>query len=352
MSIDATALDRLRHWLTSAGSTFANIDSVTQLKGGQSNPTYRLDTSAGPVVLRKQPPGANKWTHDVRREHTVLTALGDTDVLTPAPYEFCDDESVLGGDFYLMEFIDGRIIDDCRLGEAPRDQRQAIYRSFAQAVAGLHAVDYQSIGLGSFGKPDAFVARQIALHGKLFRSYQPQGDPHMAWLEETLQRYVPTGGRHGIVNNDIRPGNAVLHHEEPRVISLLDWEMATVADTRVDASLLLLPYYLPSNHPQGSFRDSNLQREALPSEEELLHAYAQAGSSDYLEDMPFFVTFNLYRYASVSAGIAHRFAQGIAVADDASRYGATVAPTARAAVLLALESFARDVPPPADLEAL
>ncbi len=349
MTIETSQLDALRRWLRSAGSAFADVEAAAQLKGGQSNPTYRLDTGAGPVVLRKQPRGASKWAHDVRREHTVLSALKQTDVLTPTPYEFCDDASILGGDFYLMEFIDGRIIDDCRLFDAPREQRQAIYRSFTQAVAQLHSVDYQAIGLASFGKPKEFVSRQIALHGKLFQNYQPAGEPNMAWLEKTLPRFIPSGGTFGVVNNDIRLGNAVLDATEPRVISLLDWEMATIADTRVDASLLLLPYYLPSNHPQGSFRNVAMGTEGLPLEEEILAAYGEADTQ--LQDMVFFIVFNLYRYASVSAGIAHRLAQGIAVADDAARYGPTVTPTARAAVELARNSFARDVPPPSDQEA-
>lgn len=342
MTIAENQLGALRVWLQSVASPFAQVHAAIQLKGGQSNPTYRLDTSAGPVVLRKQPVGASKWTHDVRREHTVLKALAPTDVLTPAPYDFCEDDTIVGGEFYLMEFVDGRIIDDCRLPQVERECRRTIYRSFAREVARLHSIDPDVIGLSAFGKPRDFVARQIKLHAKLFRTYMPLGEPHMDWLQEVLPDHIPPTGDYGIVNNDIRLGNAVLHPTESRVISLLDWEMSTLGDTRVDASLLLLPYHLPRGHPQGSFRGLDLTANGLPDEAEIIAAYTDNGSTSAFQDIDFFTAFNLFRYASVSAGIDHRYQQGITVSHDAALYGPTVTPTAEAAVELAKRTFARD----------
>ena len=340
MTPAAAPLDALRGWLREAGSPFAGVQGALQLKGGQSNPTYRLDTGAGPVVLRKRPAGASSWAHDIRREHTVLSAMADADVLTPRPFDYCADESIVGGEFYLMEFVEGRVIDDCRLPGIAREERRPIYHSFAREVARLHALDATALGLAGFGDPEGFVTRQLSLHGRLFHSYCPDGEAHMARLAELLPRHAPREGRAGIVNNDIRIGNAVLHPTEPRVVALLDWEMATIGDTRVDASLLLLPYHLPAGHPQGSLRGCDLDAEGLPEAQELLTCYEAEGTASPLSDAGFFIAFNLFRYASVSAGIAHRYARGIAVADDASRYGATVAPTAKAALDLAARSFA------------
>jgi acyl-CoA dehydrogenase len=342
MTIANEQLDALRNWLRSVASPFAEVRAATQLKGGQSNPTYRLDTSNGPVVLRKQPAGASKWTHDVRREHTVLKALAPTDVLTPTPYEFCDDQTIVGGDFYLMEFVDGRIIDDCRIPGVEREHRRAIYRSFAEEVARLHAIDPDTVGLSAFGEPREFVARQIKLHARLFKTYMPEGEPHMEWLEEVLPDHVPATGNYGIINNDIRLGNAVLHPTESRVISLLDWEMSTLGDTRADASLLLLPYHLPPGHPQGSFHGVDLAAEGLPDEAEIIAAYTDSGSTAAFEDIDFFTAFNLFRYASVSAGIDYRYRHGISVSHDAALYGPSVTPTAEAAVELAKRTFAKD----------
>lgn len=345
MSLAATQLDALRGWLRDAGSPFAEVREIVQLKGGQSNPTYRLDTGAGPVVLRKRPAGARKWTHDVQREHTVLSALANSDVLTPQAFEYCADTSIVGGEFYLMEFVAGRIVDDCRLPEIPPDERRQVYRSFAREVARLHSVDPIALGLSDFGSSDGFVSRQLALHSELFRSYMPEGEPNMDRLSELLPGLEPAQGRTGIVNNDIRIGNAVLHPTEPRVIALLDWELSTLADTRVDASLLELPYYLPAGHPQGSLQSSDLAAEGLPEAEELLAWYAAEAPAPGLSDRDFFVAFNLFRYASVSAGIAHRYARGIAVAGDAHLYGETVAPTARAALELIERSDSRNSGP-------
>lgn len=341
MTLNGSQLDALRGWLRSAAPTYQDVHAVTQLKGGQSNPTYRLDTAAGPVVLRKQPAGASKWTHDVRREHTVLKALASADVLTPTPYEFCDDKKIVGGEFYLMEFVEGRIIDDCRLPGVHKETRREICRSFSEEVARLHAVDPDAVGLSAFGQPKDFIARQIKLHSKLFKTYAPDGEESMAWLEEALPDYIPKDGAFGIVHNDIRLGNMVLHPTEPRVISILDWEMSTLGDTRADASLLVLPYYLPTDHPQGSFRGIDLAAEGIPEEAEVMAWYAGASATS-MRDIDFFIVFNLFRYASVSAGIDHRLKQGIAVSHDASLYGPTVVPTAEAAVALAKRTFAAD----------
>lgn len=340
MSLNENQLEALTGWLATQDSSFADITACAQLKGGQSNPTYRLDTTAGPVILRKRPAGAEKWAHDVHREFTVLSALADTDVPVPRPYIYCGDESLIDGAFYLMDFVEGRIVDDCTMPGFDPAERLAVYRSFAETMARLHAVDYDQVGLSGFGQPEGFVSRQLELHTRLFTQYCPDGNPDMAWLADTLRAHRPETRRHSIIHNDIRLGNVVLHPSEPRVIAILDWELSSLGDQWSDAAFMLLPYHLPDGNPQGSF--AALDREALgiPAANDIVRWYCNALGADNFPDRDYMICFALYRYASVYAGIAARYRQGKAVSNDAHRYGDAVAPTAHAARILARATFA------------
>ncbi len=340
MNLSAEQLKALSIYLRSADSPFADIQGCTQLKGGQSNPTFRLDTAAGPVIVRKRPQGAEKWAHDIQREFTVLSALQNTDVPTPQPHLYCEDEGPIGGQFYLMEFVDGRIVDDCSMPGFQPEERRAVYRSFAETVARLHAVDYRAVGLESFGKPEGFVQRQLSLHTRLFGQYCPQGDADMAWLADTLQAHMPATERSSIIHNDIRLGNVVIHPTEPRVVAILDWEMSSLGDMYSDAAFMLLPYYLPAGNPQGSFAGLDIDAAGLPSAQEMMAWYCHGLEVDGFANADYMVCFALFRYASVYAGIAARHLQGLAVSDDAHRYAGAVAPTAKAARQLAQSTFA------------
>jgi aminoglycoside phosphotransferase (APT) family kinase protein len=331
LSFDQSTIARVRERLQDIAPQFADVRAATQLKGGQSNPTFRLETAAGPVVLRMRPPGVGPWAHDVRREHRVLTALRDTDVPVPEVFAYCEDASVAGGEFYLMEYVAGRIIDDCRMPGFAPDERALAYESFVRAFARLHAVDFTAVGLADFGKPEQYLERQLRLHARKFAEYQPEGDPDMAWLVEHLPRHLPARTRPSIVHNDIRMGNVVLHPTEPRVIAILDWEMATLGDMFADAALITLPYTLPVGNPQGTFRGFDTAAAGIPSVESLLATYCEALGLAEFENHAFMTAFDLFRYASVYAGVADRARKGLAVSTDAHEYAAVIGPTARAA---------------------
>ncbi|MBL8642419.1 MAG: phosphotransferase family protein [Rhodospirillaceae bacterium] len=328
-------MSTLTAYLRERASPFADVRGAMLLKGGQSNPTYKLDTAAGPVVLRMRPIGAGKWAHDVGREFKVLNALQNTNVPVPKPYLYCDSEAVIGGAFYLMQFVEGRIIDDCTLPGLSAPERRAVYKSFTEAFAALHAVDYQAVGLADFGKPADFVARQLKLHSAKFLEYEPAGNPDMAWLAEHLPRHIPPQTHTAIIHNDIRVGNVVLHPTEPKVIAILDWEMSTLGDPWADAALIALPYFFVPGNPQGTFAGVDTQNLGLPTVEELLGWYCAARGFSAFAHFRFMTAFNLFRYASVYAGIAARFRAGIAVSADAAGYADVVAPTARQARILA-----------------
>lgn len=313
------------------GLPWRKIHDIVQLKGGQSNPTFRLDTDAGAVVMRMRPSGAPKWAHNIAREYRILGALQETDTLTPRVHHYCDDETLTGGAFYLMDFIEGRIEEDARLhGYAPHE-RAAIWDSFVDAIATFHQVDYDAIGLADFGKADNYVARQIALHSKLFREYCPEGMTDMSWLMEELPKRTPEQKRTTLVHGDVRMGNMVIHPTEPRIIAILDWEMSTIGDGSADAALLAILHYLPPN-PQGYYEDgTDTAALGVPSADEIMARYAtQVGLQSY-PHFEFYMALNLFRYASVNYGVGLRYRQGVAVSKDAPLYGQTCAPLAACA---------------------
>ncbi|MFC5342848.1 phosphotransferase family protein [Brevundimonas staleyi] len=336
LQIDAGALAA---YLKTAAPEWSGVTDVFQMKGGQSNPTYRVDTDRGPVVLRMRPVGAPLWAHNIAREYKVLAALGPTDVPVPEVYHYCTDESVLGGEFYLMEFIEGRIEDDCRLPGYSPEERTAIYRSYVQAYARLHAVDWAAAGLSDFGKHDTYAARQLHLHGKAFAGYCPEGMPNLDWLHAELTKRVPPQAKTGLVHGDVRMGNVVLHPTEPRVIALLDWEMSTLGDVYADAAILTVPYFMPDN-PQGYLGDTDFEASGIPDLDTLIAWYCEDAGIMEIPNLDFMILFNLYRYAAVNYGVGYRAEHGMSVSDDGHLFGLTALPISKRARAMAEESIA------------
>src|SRR5579864_4019268 len=206
--------------------------AVEQFRGGQSNPTYRLTDAAGRrYVLRRKPPGKLlPSAHAVDREFRVISALNKTDVPTPRAYALCEDDSVVGTAFYIMEYCDGRVLWDPLLPEVATDGRLAIYKAKFDVLARLHAVDYAALGLGDFGRPGSYVARQISRWGKQYKASETETIEAMDRLLDWLPAHLPASDETVLVHGDYRLDNMIFHTDRPQVQAIIDWEISTLGD--------------------------------------------------------------------------------------------------------------------------
>ena len=307
------------------------------------------DANRARWVLRKQPPGKLlKGAHQVDREFKVFSALSGTGVPVPKMLLFCDDISIIGTQFYVMEFINGRICEDIAVrDESPEDQ-QAIYESLCEVMAALHKVDYRKVGLEGFGKPTGYVQRQLKTWGRMYAGGEPiVRDPAawekaglefidnkdymerlLAWLNEHVDEEMARMGPEpvGIVHGDYRIGNVILHPTEPRVICVLDWELCTIGNTLADLSYQMMAWYAPNAAAgsDGTGRAISEISAAIPSEAEYKARYEQL--MRMAEPVPdstwnFMKAFQIFRLAAIGHGVFARGLQGNASSDKALRAG-------------------------------
>ncbi len=222
---------------------------VEQFKGGQSNPTYRLTDGGGRrYVLRRKPPGKLlPSAHAVDREFRVISALNRTNVPTPRAYALCEDESVVGTAFYIMEYCDGRVLWDPLLPDVPKEGRLAIYRAKFETLARLHAVDHVALGLGDFGRPGSYVARQISRWGKQYKASETEQIEAMDRLLDWLPANLPPNDETVLVHGDYRLDNMIFHASEPRVLGIIDWEISTLGDPLAELSYLCMLWRTPKD---------------------------------------------------------------------------------------------------------
>ncbi len=304
--------------------------------GGQSNPTYFVDYGARRLVLRKKPAGPIlRGAHAVDREYRVLEALAPTGVPVPRPVLFHDDDEPLGTPFYLMERLDGRVFEDAALPNLPPQERRGIYLGMAEALAKLHAVKPDEIGLADYGRPGNYFERQIARWTKQLHQSTGEPVPDLEALAEWLPANLPEDdGRVSIAHGDFRLGNLMFHPTEPRVIGILDWELSTLGHPLADVGFCVLPWHTAPDEYGGIL---GLDHAALgiPTEREFLdHYYRHAAPTGALGT--FHIAFALFRFAVIFVGIADRARAGTAVAANA----AAVGPLARRFAARAMEIIA------------
>jgi aminoglycoside phosphotransferase (APT) family kinase protein len=313
--IDEAALGR---YLSDKLDGFDRDFVVRQFQGGQSNPTYHVATNAGDYVLRKKPAGLLVASaHAVDREYAVMDALADTEVPVPKMLHLCQDESVIGQMFYVMEHVTGRVFTDRILPDCSNIERAAIYDDMNRVMAALHRVDYQAVGLGDFGRPDKYASRQIARWSRQYAASRLIDLPAMDRLIEWLESNIPAEDEAAIAHGDFRPGNLVLHPTEPRVVAVLDWELSTVGHPLADLAYNCLGYYLPRDGGRG-FGDADILALGLPSEGDYLADYCARTGRHSIGDWQFFLILAMFRTIAIMVGVHARAVQGNAADANAA----------------------------------
>ncbi len=323
--------ENLAAFLAGALPGFAGPLRVRQFQGGQSNPTYHLHTPAADYVLRKKPPGILlPSAHAVEREFRVQAALARSAVPVPAMYLLCEDPTVIGTAFYVMEHVPGRVFTDRTLpGVSPTD-RAAMYDDAARVMAALHGVDWRAAGLEGFGRPDGYAARQIDRWSRQYRASNVDDVPEMEWLMEWLPARLPAD-EIAVAHGDYRVGNLVFHPTEPRVVAVLDWELSTLGHPLADLAHACIPWRLPPELDGLA----GLDVPGLPSEADFAAVYrSRAGQGDAPE-LEFFIVFALFRWAAITAGVYRRALDGNAADASAMDIGLQFHALARVAANLA-----------------
>jgi aminoglycoside phosphotransferase (APT) family kinase protein len=267
--------DRLLAWMTRHVDGFRGPLAVEQFRGGQSNPTFRLAAGGKRYVLRRKPPGKLlPSAHAVDREYRVISALGQTEVPVAKTYALCLDDGIIGTAFYIMDYVEGRIFWDPTLPELAPAQRWAIYDAMNGVIAALHKVDYDKIGLGDFGRPGNYVARQIDRWSKQYRASQTEKIEAMDRLMEWLPKNVPAEDETAIVHGDYRLDNMIFHPTEPRVLAVLDWELSTLGSPLGDFSYHMMTWELGPEAYRG-LGGKDLKALGIPSKEDYLAMYCR-----------------------------------------------------------------------------
>ena len=320
----------LEAWMVTHIAGFAGPLTVSQFKGGQSNPTYRLDTPARSYVLRRKPPGPLlPGAHAVEREARVMAALGPTDFPVPHIHGLCDDESVIGTAFFVMDMVEGRIVWDPTFPGLTPSERAAHFDAMNATIASLHSIDPNDIGLGNYGRPSNFVERQVARWSKQYKGDVEAGRvPAMDRLVEWLRANLPPdSGNARIVHGDFRCDNMIFAAEAPKVIAVLDWELSTLGDPAADFVYHLMMYRMPAGMFTG-LAGLDFAALGIPTEAEYIAAYCARTGRKSLPHIDYLMAFVMFRLAAITHGIRGRLARGNASSDHAAATAALTEPLA------------------------
>jgi aminoglycoside phosphotransferase (APT) family kinase protein len=312
---------KLSGWLQSHVPSFVGPFELTALQGGQSNPTYRLESVSHTLVLRRKPEGQLLASaHAVDREFRIVRALENTAIPVAHVYGLCEDDAVIGSAFYVMDFVDGRHFMDLRLpGMSPAD-RSAVFDSMNDVIAKLHTLDPAAVGLADFGRPGNFVERQIARWSRQYRASETAPIEAMDRLIEWLPSRVPVQDQTSIVHGDYKLDNMIVHKTEPRIVALLDWELSTLGDPLVDFAYHAMAWRIAPDLFRG-LAGTDLAALGIPSEEDYLNAYCQRRARQRPANWDFYIVFCMFRIAAILQGILKRAEQGTAVSDSAIDVG-------------------------------
>lgn len=317
----------LAEYLSHELEGFSGEMRLRQFAYGQSNPTFLLSTSDKEYVLRKKPPGKLlPSAHAVEREYRIIKALQNTDVPVPRTYLLCEDDSIIGTAFYVMERMRGRVFRDPTASEASdASERTAIFDAMNDTLAKIHLLDWKALGLKGFGKPGNYMARQVSRWTKQYQASKTDEIESMDKLIRWLNDNIPSDDRTTIVHGDFRLENTMVHPAEPRIIAVFDWELSTLGHPLADLAYNCMGYHLPDllNKPMA-LSSVNPKAHGIPTEEEYLAAYCRRTGRSDIPCWDFFIAFSIFRLAAIIQGVYKRGLDGIASSENAKTYGAFV----------------------------
>ena len=313
--IDAASLEKFLNF---------KILQIDQFKGGQSNPTYRITAADQKrYVLRRKPPGKLlPSAHAVDREYKVIKALHGVGFPVAKPYVLCEDDSVIGTAFYVMDCVDGRVLWDQSLPGMSKAGRAAIWDELNRVIAQLHKIDYVAAGLADFGKPGDYVARQVSRWSKQYQASETQKIEAMDNLIDWLPNNIPPASATSIVHGDFRLDNVVFHPTEPRILAVLDWELSTLGDSLADFSYHCMSWHIPPGQFRG-IAGLNLAELGIPGESEYVARYCARSGRKAIDPShwDYYMAYNLFRMAAILQGIAKRVLEGTAASAHAAEAG-------------------------------
>ena len=340
--IDQAALGR---WMGEHVEEYRGPLTVLQFKGGQSNPTYLLQTPARRYVLRRKPPGKLlPSAHAVDREFRVISALHARGFPVAVPLLYCDDAAIAGTPFYLMDHVEGRVVWEPHMPEAQPGERAAVYDAMNATLARLHSFDPAALGLGDFGRGDNYVARQVERWSKQYRASETDGIAEMERLIAWLPSHLPPSAPVRIVHGDYRLDNIILAPSEPAIRAVLDWELSTLGDPLADLAYHLMQWNMPlseSGAGVGTLLGHDLGRLGIPTRAAYVDAYVARTGLDPRPHLPVYLAYNFFRLAAIFQGIVGRVRDGTATSENAAAMAPLVRPLAVKAWEFAREAGAR-----------
>jgi aminoglycoside phosphotransferase (APT) family kinase protein len=326
---------------TTLNQTFTSF-SIQQFQGGQSNPTFKVIADDHLWVLRKKPAGKLlPSAHQINREYRVMAALANTPVPVPTMICYCDDQSIIGTEFYVMDYVPGLLIEHPACEGLSASDTQHIYASMADTLAALHNVDIASVGLDDYARGGDYYARQIKRWSEQYRqSCEPpagggEGARAMQYLMAYLPDNIPADTTTCLVHGDFRIGNLLFNRDSKDVAAVLDWELSTLGHPLADLAYCCIPYHLPQDDTgTKGLVGIDLEKRGIPSEGEFIRRYCNATGRDNIEQWPFYVAFSIFRLAAILQGVYARAIQGNASSANALTVGARAALLATTAAKL------------------
>lgn len=328
--------EKLARYLEQQVDGFKGPLSAEKFAGGQSNPTFAINAHSGRYVLRRKPPGQLlKSAHAVDREYRVINALANTDVPVAKAYHLCEDDSIIGSMFYLMEYVDGRIYWDAALPELNNSERSAFYQEMNRVLACLHSVDVEAVGLGDYGKPGNYFQRQVSRWSQQYRASETHTIPAMEQLLSWLPANQPDDdGRVSLVHGDYRLDNMIFHPTEARVLAVVDWELSTLGHPYADLAYQCMQLRLPKGGNLSGLMGIDRNTLGIPNEEDYVASYCKRMGIEGIPNWNFYLAFSFFRLAAIVQGIKKRALDGNASSDNALKVGDMTEALAEAAMPL------------------